>query len=220
MEGRATVIVGNGEPPPRALLLECLAGQPLILCADGGANVVWDAGHVPDWVVGDLDSVRPEVLARVPAPHRVRVDADDTGTDLQKVLHQALDLGVREAVLLGFTGRRVDHTLWNLGLLKAYGDCLALRLVDAHCDVRLIGAGIRFRAAIGQKLSLCPLSGPVAEITTHGLRWPLKGEALAPGVKDGISNEVVANPVEIAVGSGDLLLCLQREAGGGRIQVL
>jgi hypothetical protein len=43
---------------------------------------------------------------------------------------------------------------------------------------------------------------------------------LAPGVRDGISNEVVAPLVEIEVGSGDLLLCVQRDSADGKIEIL
>lgn len=218
--GRRAVIVGNGEPPPRALLAGFLKGDPLLLGADGGANVVRACGFTPDWVVGDLDSVAEEVLAALAAERRVLVDADDTGTDLEKALRHALSLGATEAVLLGFTGGRVDHTLWNLGLVARYGRRLSLRLVDERCDVRPVGDGLRFRAARGQKLSLCTPNGRVEGITTRGLRWPLAGEALAPGERDGISNEVVDNPVEIRVARGDLLLCVQRESESGQIEVL
>ena len=53
------VIVGGGEPPARELLEKMLIGQPcpLLLCADGGANVVAEYGFTPDAIIGDLDSV-------------------------------------------------------------------------------------------------------------------------------------------------------------------
>ena len=207
------VILGNGEPPSPELFSALMASRPLLLCADGGANTAADYGSVPDWVVGDLDSVRSDVKHAVPADRMVRVDADNTGTDMQKVLRRAAELGVTDATLLGFTGRRTDHTLWNLSLLKTFGGDMDLRIVDDHCEIRLIGPTIRFSAPIRQKLSLCPLAGPVHGIVTTGLRFPLHGETLAPGIRDGISNEVVADPVRIDVGSGDLLLCLHREGG-------
>ena len=116
-------------------------------------------------------------------------------------------------------GRRTDHLLGNLSLLKTFAERLALRIVDDYCDIRLIDQCIRFRADIGQKISLCPLDGAVEGIETLGLKWPLRTESLISGVRDGISNEVVANPVEIRVVSGDLLLCVQREGGGGEILV-
>ncbi len=208
---KRALVVGNGEPPSRALFAACAREADLILCADGGANTAAEYGYVPDFIVGDLDSVRPESKAGVGADHLVRVDADHTGTDMQKVLGQAIELGLTEAVLVGFTGGRTDHTLWNLSLLKTFGDELQLRMVDDYCDIRLVGKHIRLRAPLGLKLSLCPLAGPVEGIETTGLRFPLREESLEPGIRDGISNEVVGEPVEIRVGQGDLLLVIQRE---------
>ena len=214
MRGRSALIVGNGEPPTRALFAACAREAELILCADGGANTARHYGYAPDYTVGDLDSItRPHA-----ADHLVLVDpSGHLGTDGQKVLDHAVALGVTQAVLLGFTGRRTDHLLGNLSLLKTFADRLALRMVDDYCDIRLINRGIRFRAAIGQKISLCPLNGAATGITTEGLKWTLQSESLIPGVREGISNEVVASPVEIRVERGDLLLCVQREEGCGAI---
>ena len=220
MSGQSALIVGNGEPPSRVLFAACAREAELILCADGGANTARRYGYAPDYIVGDLDSVSRQSKAALAADRLVLVDPEgDVGTDGQKVLNHAIALGVTQAVLLGFTGRRTDHLLGNLSLLKTFADRLVLRLVDDYCDIRLIDRCIRFRAALGQKISLCPLNGAAEGITTEGLKWPLRSESLIPGVREGISNEVVANPVEIRVGRGDLLLCVQREEGCGEVVV-
>ena len=221
MGGRSALIVGNGEPPSRALFAACAREAELILCADGGANTASAYGYAPDYVVGDLDSVSHHSKAALAADHVILVDPKgDVGTDGQKVLNHAVVLGVTEAVLLGFTGRRTDHLLGNLSLLKTFADHLALRLVDDYCDIRLIDRCIRFRATLSQKISLCPLNGAAEGIETFGLKWPLRSESLIPGVRDGISNEVVANPVEIRVERGELLLCVQRQSAAGQIELL
>ncbi len=221
MGSQFALIIGNGEPPSRELFTACAREAELILCADGGANTASAYGYAPDYVVGDLDSVSRQSKAALAADRLVLVDPEgNVGTDGQKVLNHAVALGVTEAVLLGFTGRRTDHLLGNLSLLKTFADRLALRIVDDYCDIRLIDQCIRFRAVIGQKVSLCPLDGAAEGIITEGLKWALRSESLIPGVRDGISNEVVDNPVEIRVERGDLLLCVQRESASGQIELL
>ncbi len=207
---KTALILGNGEPPSRELLNQLIGGDTVLLCADGGADTARRYNLVPDYIVGDLDSISRESSAGVDPTHIIRVDADNTGTDIQKVLRHAVDLGISEAVLLGFTGRRTDHLLWNLSVFKTFAEQIALRIVDEYCDLRLIGQRIRFRTTIGQKISLCPLDGPVEGITTTGLKFALQNESLSPGLRDGISNVVVADIVEIEVERGDLLLCVQR----------
>ena len=205
----SALILGNGEPPTRALLDEFYSEDKLLLCADGGADTARRYGLKPDYIVGDLDSISRDI-AGDQTVRFIRVDADNTGTDIQKVLRHAVELGISEAVLLGFTGRRTDHLIWNLSVLKTFCEQISLRLVDEYCDMRLIGHHIRYSAAIGQKISLCPLNGPAEGIVTSGLKFALQGENLIPGLRDGISNEVITDPVEIKVERGDLLLCVQR----------
>ena len=208
---KTALILGNGEPPSRELINQFIGGDTLLLCADGGADTARRYDLVPDYIVGDLDSISRASSAGVDPTHIIRVDADNTRTDIQKVLRHAVDLGISEAVLLGFTGGRTDHLLWNLSVFKTFAEQIALRIVDEYCDLRLIGQRIRFRATIGQKISLCPLNGPVDGITTTGLKFALQNESLVPGLRDGISNEVVGDIVEIEVERGDLLLCVQRQ---------
>ena len=77
-------------------------------CADGGANRLFDdmprlfpdhhpdavrAAFVPDVIVGDLDSVRPEVLAhyREAGARCVDLSADQDSTDLHKAVTHMVD---------------------------------------------------------------------------------------------------------------------------------
>ena len=217
------VIVGGGEPPSMSLFAEAITAdpRPLVLCADGGANLCRRYDCVPDYIVGDLDSAREEAKRVIAGERVISIDEQET-TDLQKALNFAEGIQVLEATLLGCTGGRSDHTLWNLSLLPTFCGRISLRLLDDYCELRLIAgrSSIRFRADIGQKISLCPLDGPAREVTTSGLRWPLQHQDLIPGKVNGISNEVRSNPVEIEVGEGNLLLCVQRESASGRIDLL
>ena len=50
--------------------------------------------------------------------------------------------------------------------------------------------------------------------------WPLQNVDLIPGNVGSISNEVLSSPVEIKVGTGELLLCVQRDSASGTIKVV
>ena len=219
MRTTRALIVGNGEPPSRSLFAELMADAATVLiCADGGANTAADYGYSPALVVGDLDSLSSEARAAVPVDQQICV-VDQSATDMEKVLQQAVSMGITDADLIGFTGQRSDHTLWNLSQLKTFAERIRLRLLDDYCEIRLLGSdGISFDADPGQKLSLCPLAGPVSGVETRGLKWELRGDTLGAG-RAGISNEVTAGPVEISVGEGDLLLVIQRDSASGSITV-
>ena len=205
------VVVGNGERPSLGLWNRLMEENPVVLCADGGADTAHAYGVIPYAVVGDLDSLSLNACGEALSERVIRIDADNTGTDVQKVLRYAVDLGIREAKLVGFTGGRTDHWLWNLSMLKLFGDAMCLCIIDDYCEVRLVRGMVKMLAQTGQKISLTPLGGEAVGITTRGLKFALNGEALALGVRDGISNEVTDSPVEIRVERGDLLVVVQRE---------
>ena len=205
------VVVGNGERPSLGLWNRLMEENPVVLCADGGADTAHAYGVIPYAVVGDLDSLSLNACAEALSERVIRIDADNTGTDVQKVLRYAVDLGISEAKLVGFTGGRTDHWLWNLSMLKLFGDAMCLCIIDDYCEVRLVRGTVKMLAQTGQKISLTPLGGEAVGITTRGLKFALNGESLALGVRDGISNEVTDSPVEIRVERGDLLVVVQRE---------
>lgn len=206
------LVVGNGEPPSRKLFETLMAtGPDVVLCADGGADLVRRFGVEPDAVVGDLDSASTRALP-ADVSRTVRIDADNTGTDMNKVLSHAVSRGVTLAVLTGVTGRRIDHTLWNLSLLKVFAERLQLHIVDDWQSIWLLQAGqtAQVHGSKGQLISLAPLDGPVRRIHTSGLRWELNGEDLVPGQRDGVSNQLQASPASVRIdGAGDLLIVVQ-----------
>jgi thiamine pyrophosphokinase len=59
---------------------------------------------------------------------------------------------------------------------------------------------------VGEIVSLVPLDAQVAGVRTDGLRWRLDGDALPLGSTRGISNEPVAERVQVGVARGRLLV--------------
>ncbi|KAJ3368585.1 hypothetical protein GGF31_006267 [Allomyces arbusculus] len=136
------LIIGNAPLlPPLALLTRLWARAKYRICADGGANRLFDlAPHLtPHALVGDLDSARPDVLAefrnrgtQILGPAKCQ-----NSTDLMKCLAVLTEWDVRDqlgvevtvapckyappappramdavdVVLVGFAGGRADHAL-------------------------------------------------------------------------------------------------------------
>ena len=87
----------------------------IIICADAGYQLALSEDIKPDIIIGDFDSAsRPTVNgSRV---IELPVIKDDT--DTLSCLRYALSLGVKEIVILGGIGGRLDHTIANLKLLS------------------------------------------------------------------------------------------------------
>jgi len=198
------LVVCNAPLPPQALLHDILRLQPLIICADGGADRLRRRGMEPDYIVGDLDSLSKQTQCALAAAKIIKV-SDQESTDLEKALDFALSHGISRATVTGATGRRLDHTFANFSILLKYHQKMTLTFLDVHCTVQMITGDNRLNIPKGTIVSLMPM-GRCEGIVTEGLAYPLQDEPLELGVREGLSNVVVSSPVHIHVGKGFLSL--------------
>ena len=88
-----------------------------VVAVDGGLKYLLSAGIRPDFLLGDLDSMEPE-LAGIVEAYRQRggsaflqlpVEKDDT--DTMAAVKLGLMRGYRDFVIYGGLGARLDHTM-------------------------------------------------------------------------------------------------------------
>ncbi len=176
-----------------------------VLAADGGANHLARIGVRPDAVVGDLDSIRPEVRAWV-GDGRLVPHEDQEHTDLHKTLLYAFDrAGATVVRILAATGGGLDHAVENLGLLARWARRGEIEAWDSDGRILPVTSRTSLTARPGGRISLLPV-GRCAAVWTEGLRWRLDGEPLDLLERTGVSNEAVAARVEVRVEGGCLLV--------------
>ncbi|MEO1023161.1 MAG: thiamine diphosphokinase [Bacteroidota bacterium] len=201
------LIVCNGFPPSKPLLHQFVNPDTYLIGADGGAHHLLDAGFVPDIVIGDLDSFSHHN----PTGYTVIHDADQETNDLEKALNLAHKEAFRNVVVLGATGRRLDHSLKNLSVLQQCAPRFHdLIFVDEAFYIRLIPKAFETDIDPGAIISLFPISGEVGGIQTEGLKYPLNNESLTNGLRDGTSNEAVESRIRIRYTTGDLIGFFER----------
>ncbi len=204
------LIIANGASKARGQLRLLARSAQLIIAADGGADAAARAGVRPHLLVGDMDSVSPATRARLTrAGVEIRtVPAAKDLTDTELALQIARQRGATDVTLAAALGGRADHALANLLLpLLAHRMGVRLTLVAGRTEVRLADGRVQLDGAVGDLVSLIPLSEVVERVTTFGLRYPLVGERLARGETRGISNVIAALPAGLdPLGSGDLLV--------------
>ena len=108
------VVVGNGEFPVHPFPLTVLDQSPCVVCCDGGTNALVESGRLPDWIVGDGDSLSEENRLRF--QDRIYRNPDQE----TKAVSFLASRGIRRIAILGATGKREDHTLGNISLLMEY----------------------------------------------------------------------------------------------------
>lgn len=206
------IIFANGELDDLAWARTYGVEADLLIAANGGARHLYRLGRRPQLLVGDSDSLSPEVAAWVAqdaALQRLTFPAAKDQTDLELALLYAVAQGGQRLDVLGALGGRLDHELANI-LLLAHPALVGrrVRLVSAGVTVQLWLAGSHhLDGRPGELVSLLPLGGDVWVETTAGLAWPLQQEWLRCGPSRGVSNEVVGTAgVQVTVGTGQLLV--------------
>ena len=134
-------MVPNGPGQLAGAALASVRAADLVIAADGGARRLLDLRIAPHYLVGDLDSLSQETVARLTSAgcQVQRHPAAKDATDTELAIELALDQGATDIDLVGATGgARLDHSLANVLLLAAdWPVGVRLRLVEADGD----GAG-------------------------------------------------------------------------------
>ena len=205
MEVPGPILVANGALRwTEDLVALAEAGEPL-LAADGGADHLARIGLMPDFVIGDFDSVSERTLEWV-GERRVLHRPDQDRTDLEKTLIHAFDvLKLERLTVLGALGGRPDHELGNLGLLcrRALGRRLVFR--EASGMVLAVAGAVELGAEPGETWSFWTFD-PGIRVTLEGVRWPVAGAPLEVCGRPSISNEAVTERVRIDADGGAVLV--------------
>jgi thiamine pyrophosphokinase len=206
----ANGVLGDGAVA-RALALEA----DLVIAADGGTWHALALDVTPDVVIGDLDSLGSEACDRLEeaGTQLITFPSGKDETDLELALLHAVDAGAEEITVLAALGGRLDQMMANLLLLAMPQLAeVVVQVVDGRQRAFLLRDEVTIRGRAGDTLSLIPLGGDAAGVTTEGLAWTLDDETLRFGFARGVSNVLEASEAHVSLRRG-LLLCvlLQQE---------
>lgn len=159
-----------------------------------------------EWMHGKESLKKIEVV-------RLRPEKDDS--DTQSAMNLAIERGAKEIVILGATGKRVDHLIANFGLLVlARQKDASVSLVDAYNHMALIESGTVLKKAekFGKYVSFFALGTDVCGLTLEGFKYPLDHYHLT--VADSgltVSNEFRDDTAMVTYESGDLMMIMSRD---------
>lgn len=190
------ILFANGEYGDLPAYDHLIANSDTILCADGGSNYAFEMGIRPDCIIGDLDSVRPEIRNYYTEQgvqfiqHPVQKD----WTDLQLAMDLAMERGAEQMVVLGALGKRVDHTLHNLYAgIKLVRQGVKVSYYTPECWVYLIQDQLVIEGQAGDLVSVIALTDRVEGVSASGFEYALKEPRLLSDQPYTISN-VLAGP--------------------------
>lgn len=205
----ALIFIG-GDGPHFNVCKPFLYKDSLVIAADSGLLRCEQFGLMPDWIVGDMDSL--EDLSRLSAypPDRIlRYPVDKDYTDTELALNLAWDQGCTDITLIGGGGGRTDHLMAITALFDRPRAptrwCTATELVS------LVTEKAEFPVPTQTLVSVFPAGNGPWKAESIGLQWPLHGLKWFRGFF-GLSNRVIHKPFSITALEGTFLVVLPLSA--------
>ena len=175
----------------------------------------------PDLIVGDFDSYEKSKLGGISInmENATATDEDSSevielcpvkdDTETSHAVTVALERGFEDFLLVGMTGRRMDHTLGNVYILHRLDELNKKALmVDDYSEMSIVN---RETVSIDDSMpffSLINITGKASGITIKNAKYPLENSEIVQIHNDlGVSNEVLPGMMaSISVKEGKLLL--------------
>ncbi len=169
---------------------------------DKGALALVEQGIVPDYAIGDFDSVTESELLSIRRATRnvVVYPKEKDKTDLELAIEAGIAMHPAELVLLGCTGGRIDHELSALHLLAGiHKASIHGRIVNACNEIRLVAGRIRIPADRRfPYVSVIPLTEEI-RVSISGCRYPLDSFVVCRETGLGVSNVIVMDHADIDI---------------------
>jgi len=207
----STAVVFIGGAPPHPGVVAHLPKDRWVIAADSGYDHAIALGVHVDEVVGDLDSVSAEGLARIERNGTPvdRYPTEKAHTDTEVALQTALRRGVDRIVVVSCIGDRVDHSF--AALVSLADPSLADVTVEAwwgpaHVDVVLGPCSRAIDGTEGETVSVLPVGGPASGVYLSGVYYPLDNAVLRPTASLGVSNVFTQPPMQVRIDTGALLI--------------
>lgn len=188
-----------------------------VIAADKGVLYARQLGVKIDHILGDYDSMDKNTLSEYSNGVKIdRYPCEKDSTDTHLAIIEALKQGAAGIYILGATGTRMDHTLNNIGCMKAAMDAgVECFMVDYHNKIYLADENmgtvtIDKCKQHGDYISIVPMSESV-DISIQGVKYPLSHYALRQGMSICQSNEITEQTARITIDRGTVIIFETRD---------
>ncbi len=212
IHGKIACLVLNGQLDDYDYIREVMNYNTyeLIIAVDGGANHLYRLGIMPNYILGDLDSIEDDIREYYEASDVVfkKFPTKKDETDAELAVWLVEEVGLLGIDIYAALGGRIDHELANIQLLYYILDRgMYPRIISEHEEIYILkNDEMTLKGNIGDIVSILPIRGDARGITLVNMEYSVEELDLKYSVTRGISNVMVAQDAYINVRDGCLLV--------------
>ena len=216
-EKTSALLVANGWIENPVLLRELLINayhfnnKFLIVSADGALKNCLCLKLVPDIVIGDMDSIcenDKKILKTInPKALFVKSPCEKNESDTQLALEYLVKSNIKNIILIGALGKRMDHSLANLlNISSKKLKNIEIKIIDENYEISVLRQSAQINGIIVNTLSIFSVTPYTYFINTDGLKYELHEEKLLFCPVRGLSNIIEKETMQLDFKDGVLLL--------------
>ena len=206
------VVFLNGEYNYSMEFIKTITEKAFVLCADGGANASFHYGVMPNKIVGDLDSIEPEILNSY---KRLNVEiqkypVEKDFSDFELILNMIKENTIfnsSEVIILGSSGGRIDYIINNLMLLEGTKN---VTMITENEEIYYRDEPFVIENREEARVSFISLDDTIMNMTLKGFKYSIENKLIKRNTSQLVSNEVISKKAEVLFDKGKMLVILEK----------
>lgn len=216
-----TIFLNGSYPKDMSKYLDEIKNS-IIYFVDGASNKVFDLDFLPDYIIGDLDSIDTKILNYYKSKNieilKYPKDKDYTDFELalihiyglnidlkKRFINKSVEIkGDKEILVFGACGGRLDMTLSNLKLLESNFNMKYIS--ENEEEIFCIDRSIKIKNKKDKPFSILPLTN-IEELTLKGFEYELDKTYISK-YETLVSNKIVSDEALISFENAIILIII------------
>ena len=177
-----------------------------IIGADGGCNHLYKMNIIPNYIIGDLDSINEELISYYKNKNVIfeKYPTHKDETDSEICIYLAKKLNATKVDFIGSLGGRID----NIGLMNYVKNMdINPRILTSEEEILIVkNEKITLKGNKGDTVSFISIVGDSKGVTLEDMEYPLNNAKVGYLSSLGISNVMVKDECIVKVEDGCALI--------------
>ncbi len=186
-----------------------------IIAADKGLEALNKINVMPNYIIGDFDSVNKTTLNQYENKNIeiTYLKPEKDFTDTHMAIKLAIEKRAKHITIIGATGTRMDHTLANIHALnEALQNNVPTEIINENNIIMLINKKAKLIKNTNYKyVSIIPLTTKITGVTLKGFKYNIENATINLGESIGVSNEQIEQEALIEIKEGIAILIYSKD---------
>lgn len=186
-----------------------------IIAADKGLEALNKINVMPNYIIGDFDSVNKTTLNQYENKNIeiTYLKTEKDFTDTHMAIKLAIEKRAKHITIIGATGTRMDHTLANIHALnETLQNNVPTEIINENNRIMLINKKAKLIKNTNYKyVSIIPLTTKITGVTLKGFKYNIENATINLGESIGVSNEQIEQEALIEIKEGIAILIYSKD---------